>query len=90
MSGQQNNSYREFIYRVGCFFILIGIGLIVLFFASEVSQEPIFSYFCWGLVLLFVGYRFRVQYKKSFPSSGRFSLVQRLMPKSKDKEKDKG
>jgi hypothetical protein len=89
MSGQQGNTYREFLYRVGCFFILIGIGLVVLFFASEITQEPIFSYFCWGLVLLFVGYRLRMNYRKSSPSSGRFGLVQRLMPKKKN-DKDKG
>jgi hypothetical protein len=80
-------SYRELIYRVGTFFLMVGFGLILLFILSEAAQFTTFSYFCWGLGLLIVGVLFRTQYKKSFPPSERFSFIKRLMPKSK---KDKG
>jgi hypothetical protein len=80
-------SYRELIYRVGSFFLMVGIGLILLFILSEASQDTAFSYFCWGLVLLILGFAARSQYKKSFPPNERFSFVKKLMPKSK---KDKG
>jgi len=80
-------SYRELIYRVGSFFLMVGIGLILLFILSEAAQDTAFSYFCWGLGLLIVGVIFRTQYKKSFPPNERFSFIRRLIPKSK---KDKG
>jgi predicted membrane channel-forming protein YqfA (hemolysin III family) len=80
-------SYRELIYRVGTFFLMVGFGLVLLFILSEAAQKVAFSYFCWGLVLLIVGVLFRTQYRKSFPPNDRFSFLKRLMPKSK---KDKG
>ena len=80
-------SYRELIYRVGTFFLMVGLGLILLFILSEAAEYAIFDFFCWGLLLLIVGLVFRNQYKKSFPPSDRFSFVKKLMPKSK---KDKG
>jgi uncharacterized protein YqhQ len=86
MSDNQPNNYSELIYRVGTFFLLIGIGLVVIFILSEAAQETSFSYFCWGTILLVIGFMFRAQYKRSIPSSGRFSLLKRLMPKPKDKK----
>ncbi len=86
MSDNQPNNYTELIYRVGTFFLLVGIGLVVLFVLSEAAQETAFGYFCWGTVLLIVGFVFRAQYKKSMPSSGRFSMFKRLKPKPKDKK----
>jgi hypothetical protein len=80
-------SYRELIYRVGTFFLMVGLGLILLFILSEAAAYTKFDYFCWGLLLLIVGFVFRTQYKKSFPPSERFSILKKLMPKSK---KDKG
>ena len=80
-------SYRELIYRVGTFFLMIGIGLMLLFILSDAAQAPTLSYFCGGLVILIVGVLCRRQYKKSFPPNERFSFIRKLMPKPK---KDKG
>lgn len=87
MGQPQGDNYREIIYRVGTFFLLVGIGLLVLFILSESAQQATFSYFCWAVILLVIGFAFRAQYKRSLPASGRFSLIKRLMPKSKE---DKG
>ena len=84
---QQPNSYTELIYRVGTFFLLVGFGLIVLFVFSEAAQNTIFDFFCWGILLVVVGFMFRAQYKRTVPKSGRFSIFKRLQPKPKD---DKG
>jgi len=83
---QQPNSYTEFIYRVGTFFIMIGIVCVILFILSDAAQKTMFSYFCWGVVLLFVGFAFRSQYKKSVPSSGRFSIFKKFRSKPKEKK----
>ena len=79
-------SYRELIYRVGTFFLMVGLGLVLLFILSESAQQVNFDFFCWGTILLVVGFIFRAQYKKSFEASNRFSTVRRLFSK-KDKAK---
>lgn len=87
MGQPQNFDYRELIYRVGTFFLLVGIGLVVLFLLSEAAQQVNFEYFCSGLILLIIGFMFRAQYKRSIQPSGRFRLIKMFRPKSKE---DKG
>ena len=88
MSSPQGFDPKEIVYRIGTFFLLVGIGLIAFFILSEAAQTVSFDYLCWGLIMLIVGLIFRGQYKKSVTPSGRFSLVRRLMPKAK-KEAEK-
>ncbi len=64
---------KEFMYRVGTFFLLVAVGLFAFFFLSESAQKPTFEYFCWGTLLTAVGFFFRSQYKRPVKSSGRFS-----------------
>ena len=86
--GDPKIDYSEIIYRVGTFFLLVGIGLVILFVLSEAARQTVFSYFCWGAILLTVGFLFRAQYKRAMPpSSGRFSILKRFKRKPKE---DKG
>lgn len=88
MGAPEGYDRKELLARVGTFFLLIGIGLLVFFVLSEVAKKVTFDYFCWGLILLIVGLIFRGQFKRTVTPSGRFSIVKRLMPKSqKDQEK---
>lgn len=81
---------KEIIHRIGTFFILVAIVLIVFFVMSESVAQATFEYFCWGILLLVVGLFFRGQLKRTTAPSGRFSIVRRLMPKAKkDLEKKK-
>ncbi|HSB02221.1 MAG TPA: hypothetical protein VLE49_16345 [Anaerolineales bacterium] len=89
MSAPQGFDRKEIIARIGTFFLLIGIGLLVFFFLSEAAKQVTFDYFCWGLVLIIVGFAFRSQFKRATTSSGRFSLVKRLTPKSKQDQAKK-
>jgi hypothetical protein len=85
MANNPQNNYTELIYRVGTFFLLVGIGLVILFILSESAKQVVFSYFCWGTILLTVGFLFRAQYKRAAPpSSGRFSVLQRFKRKPKE------
>ena len=84
MGQPQNFDYRELIYRVGTFFLLVGIGLVVLFILSEAARQAAFEYFCSGAIFLIIGFMFRAQYKRSIPPSNRFRLIKWLLPKSKD------
>ena len=88
MGEPQGYNHREFLYRVGTFFLLVGLGLLVFFMLSEAVEKPTFSYFCWSLILLMLGFFFRAQYKKpAGPPSGRFSIFKRLKPKPKEEKK---
>lgn len=79
---------KEIIYRIGTFLLLVGIGLIGFFLVSEAARQVSFNYLCWGVIILSLGMFFRAQYRKSAAASTRFSLVRKLMPKSK-KEAEK-
>ncbi len=87
MGAPEGYDRKELLVRIGTFFVLVGIGLLVFFFLSEAAKKVTFDYFCWGLVTLIVGLIFRGRFRKATPSSGRFSLVKSLMPKS---QKDQG
>jgi len=87
MGEPQGYNYKELIYRVGTFFLLVGTGLLIFFMLSESTNQPMFSYFCWSMVLLIIGFLFRAQYKKSVPSSGRFSVLKRYKRKPKEEKK---
>ena len=81
---------KEFVARVGTFFVLVGIGLMVFFILSESAKIPTLSYFCWGTVLLTFGFIFRGQFKRPpGPPHGRFSILQKLKPRPKEKKEEK-
>jgi hypothetical protein len=87
MGEPQGYNYKELIYRVGTFFLLVGTGLLIFFMLSESAEKPMFNYFCWSMVLLIIGFMFRAQYKKSLPPSGRFSVLKKLKRKPKEEKK---
>ena len=89
MGAPQGFDRKEVLHRIGTFFLLLGIGLLVLFMASEAAKKVAFEYFCWSLILMILGFVFRGQFKKSVAPSGRFSLVKRLMPKAKKEDQGK-
>jgi hypothetical protein len=83
MSSPDGFDRKEIVHRIGTFFLLVGIGLIVFFIISEAARQVTFGYFCWGVILLIFGFVFRGQFRRAATPSGRFGLVKRLMPKSK-------
>ena len=88
MGEPQGYNRKEFIYRVGTFFLLVGTGLLIFFMLSEAAEQPMFNFFCWSMILLILGFMFRAQYKKAGPPpSGRFSILKRLKPKPKEENK---
>ena len=94
MGESQPPDRKEFVSRIGTFFLLIGVGALVFFFLSNAAKDPRLSYFCWGTILLTVGFIFRGQFKRPAPPpSGRFSVLKKLklpsLPKPKKEEKKK-
>jgi hypothetical protein len=89
MSSNQGFDRKEILARIGTFFLLMGVVLLVFFFLSEAAKQTTFEYFCWSLILIILGFIFRNQYKKPKPASGRFSLVKRFTPKAKRENPEK-
>lgn len=83
MSSPQGFDRKEIVHRIGTFFLLVGIGLLVFFVLSEAARQVTFDFLCWGLLLLVLGFIFRGQYRRSVTPSGRFSIIRKLTPKSK-------
>ncbi|MEJ5225739.1 MAG: hypothetical protein WHV44_14875, partial [Anaerolineales bacterium] len=50
---------KDFIARMGTFFLLLGTFLLVLFVASDVGKQANFFYFILSIPLLFAGWYFR-------------------------------
>ncbi len=65
------------ISRMGTFFIILGIGFLILFITSDMAQTPDFDFLFVAILLMMVGWLF--QRKKPAPaSSGRFSMLRRM------------
>jgi predicted membrane channel-forming protein YqfA (hemolysin III family) len=89
MSSPQGFDRKEILYRIGTFFLLVGIGLFVFFMLSEAAKRVAFDYFCWSLILVILGLVFHNQARRQAPASGRFGILRRLMPKSKKENQGK-
>lgn len=79
MGEPESYDRKEFIHRIGTFFLLVGVGLLIFFMLSEAADEPQFNFFCWSTILLIFGFMFRAQFRKPKVSSGRFSIIKRLL-----------
>jgi hypothetical protein len=83
MGAPDGSSTKEIIHRIGTFFILVGLGLMAFFLISESTRQTNLEYFCWSGILLILGFIFRGQFRRTVAPSGRFSLLRRFTPKSK-------
>jgi hypothetical protein len=75
------------IVRMGTFFIVMGLGIFILFIASDLAQKPEFDYLFIAMVLFGLGWIFRRR-KTPPPSADRFSYFRRLRTR-KDRKVDR-
>lgn len=68
---------NEFIVRMGTFFMVIGVGIFILFIASEYAGQTNFDYLFWSVLSVTVGILLRRR-RPPRPPSGRFSYVRKL------------
>jgi len=78
----------EFLIRIGAFFIILGLGIFVLFVASDYANQTNFDLLFWAVLSVTVGILLRRR-KPPPPPSGRFSSLRRFLGHSKDTEEDK-
>ncbi|HQV95781.1 MAG TPA: hypothetical protein PLA27_09065 [Anaerolineales bacterium] len=79
MGEPENYNRKELIHRIGTFFLLIAVGLLVYFILSDSVGEPRFDLFCLGVLISGIGFFFRSQLKRPSPSSGRFGWMKRFL-----------
>lgn len=65
---------HELITRIGTFFLVIGVGLLILFIASDMSNMTDFDYLFWAILAISLGLLMRSR-KAPPPPSGRFRLL---------------
>jgi hypothetical protein len=68
---------NEFIVRMGTFFLVIGVGVFILFIASDSAGKTNFDYLFWSMLSVTVGIMLRRR-RPPRPPSDRFSYVRKL------------
>ena len=79
---------KELLIRIGTFFIMIGVGLFILFVASDYSQVTNFDYLFWAVFAITVGILLRRK-KPTPPPSGRFAWWRKMRGQSKGNEAER-
>jgi hypothetical protein len=77
----------ETLHRVGTFFILVGLALMVMFIGSIMSKETNAIYFFLSFVSIFIGYLFRRN--KPVNESGRFAALRRANERNRQRREEK-
>ena len=75
-----------FTHRVGCFFLLVGGLIFILFLATDMVHAPEFSVLLICLPMLGFGFFLWRRSRPKARPSGRFGLVNRMRREKKDPE----
>lgn len=73
--------------RIGLFFLLIGLFLMIIFFATDQSQNPKFWMFFFGILSLSLGIYMALRFRRQPEDSGRFRLLRKYQDTQKEKSK---
>ena len=73
---------KDIVPRIGTFFIVIGLGAILLFVISDIAKTVYFDYLFLGLLLFGLGIFLRRNAEKP-PPSGRFAGWRKMRSKEK-------
>jgi hypothetical protein len=77
----------EILRRLGTFFILVGLVLLILFAGSVMSKDAKTSYLLAGVVTFLVG--LLLKGKKQPSDSGRFSAIRRASAATRQRREEK-
>jgi hypothetical protein len=72
--------------RIGNFFILIGVILLLIFFFSDYSRSPVYNLVCIGLPLVVLGVFLKRKGHQPLPPSDRFRIIHQYRQKSAEKK----
>jgi hypothetical protein len=77
-------------WQVGQFFVLLGFIVLIVFFISGQENNPIFLYFCSGVLLLGLGVYFMWTGRNPGVPSERFRFMRRFSERREKKRKKGG
>jgi hypothetical protein len=77
-----------FVVRIGTFFILIGVGIFILFVASDYANQTNFDYLFWAVLSVTIGIMMRRR-KPPPPPSERFSYLRKMRGDHSDHREEK-
>jgi hypothetical protein len=66
-----------FLHRIGCFLLLIGAGLSLLFFASDASLQTDYNYLFWAAAAALPGFWLWRRFRPRSTKSQRFRMLRR-------------
>jgi hypothetical protein len=73
--------------RIGTFFLLVGLILLILFLGSGFSKQPAFIYLLLSLIAIVIGFLFRRNAPRQ--SSGRFGMVRKAHENLRQRKEEK-
>ena len=76
------------VYRIGCFFLVIGCLGFIIFLTTDISHSPQFDVLLISLPLLILGYLMWRRGKPEPKASNRFRLLNRLRSRVNDDTKE--
>lgn len=77
---------RALISRIGTFFLVLGILVVILFIASDAGEKTYFQYFFLGILLVFVGFIMKRMSAPPPTPGKRFEGFRRMRQKSREKK----
>lgn len=80
---------EEISFKIGQYLLFVGLIILILFFASDQAGDPIFSLFCFGVLLIPFGIYMMFRFRKPPASSDRFSAVRKWQQSRKAAKQSK-
>jgi hypothetical protein len=75
---------KIFISRIGTFFLLLGLAVVILFIASDVGKQTVFGYFFIGILLLSIGFFLKRTSASPPKPSSRFEGIRRMQQQQRE------
>lgn len=88
-NGEGEGERRAFISRIGTFFLLLAVAVLVLFIASDVGETTHFQYFFLALLLFGISFFLKRAGAAPRPPGKRFEALRRARQKQREAKEKK-
>ena len=86
---ESGSERKGFISRIGTFFLLLGLLVLVIFIASDVGKETYFGFFFIAALLFIVGVIFKRMSAEPAPPSKRFEGIRKIQKQRREAKSKK-
>ncbi len=81
---QDDSERKSFISRIGTFFLLLGVLVLVIFIASDIGKETYFGFFFFAAILFITGFVFKRMGADPTPPSKRFEAIRKMQQQRRE------